>query len=114
MAQRKRISLLAELEDKVDILSAWTPAHSDAFKTALHAVATGKWMLVYDPRKPVWVTTDASSELGFAVTAHQFENDTGIMTPISFFSKGWIGPQLNGSDQLRGWPLYLLYIFRRW
>ena len=53
MAQQKRISLLAELEDKVDILSAWTPAHSDAFKTALHAVATGKWMLVYDPRKPV-------------------------------------------------------------
>ena len=104
MAQRKRISLLAELDyDRVDISSAWTVAHSDAFKTALCAIANGKWMLVYDPRKPVWVTTDASSELGFAVTAHQFEDDSGIMTPISFFSKGWIGPQLNESDQLRGW-----------
>ena len=52
---------------------------------------------VYDASKPVWVWTDASSECGFAIAAAQWDDASGKLLPISYFSKGWL------ESQWRGW-----------
>lgn len=97
LEQRKRIALLAELDrDRVDVPSAWTPEHTEALSAALREVIAGNWQLVFDPSQPVMVSTDASSQFGFGVTATQWDSRTGEPRPISFFSKGWQQGQLDG------------------
>lgn len=92
--QRERIARLAALADtpRVDIESALRENNKDLMRVldaALKEVMAGKWLLVYDATKPVWVWTDASSECGFAIVAAQWDTVTGALLPISYFSKGW-------------------------
>jgi len=100
LAQRERLDLLSQLElsnkgaKGLDLSSVWTPAHESAMRDSLKAITLGNWMLVFDRRHPVYVTTDACSKFGYAVTAHQWEPVTGELKPISYFSKGWKGRQL--------------------
>ena len=102
LAQRERLALLSELERAskgakgLDISKSWTPAHETAMRDSLLAITTGRWMLVFNGKLPVYVTTDASSAYGFAVTAHQWDPETGELRPISYFSQGWRGGQLAG------------------
>lgn len=98
LEQRKRIAKLAELDvPGLQVARHWTKEHSDALREALAEVVRGDWLLVYNPGQPVIMTTDASGEHGYCVTAHQYDTVTGKMRPIAYFSTGWKGAQC-------GWP----------
>ena len=97
-AQRKRLAVLSALDvHGVRLREVWTRVHTTAMREALDAVINGDWVLVFDPTRKVFVTTDASGEFGYSVVAYQFDDITGKMRPVSFFSKGW------EQTQLRGW-----------
>jgi len=100
LKQRERIARLAELEaprsDVAAAMAADGGALTQLLRDAREAVRSGHWLLIYDPSKPVWCWTDAASEHGFAVVAAQFDDVTGQLQPISYFSKGWLEPQLRG------------------
>jgi len=101
-AQRERLALLAELEAPgVRVSAAWTSRHTTAFREALDAIVRGDWQLVFDPTLPVVVTTDASGGHGYSIVANQFDRRTGVMRPVSFFSKGWEGTQVPWSPQVK-------------
>ena len=97
LQQRQLLATLAELDKpRLDLLKAWTPEHTEAMRLAFNNICDGDWLLVYDPRQPVYVTTDASGLYGFAVCANQYDTHTGVMQPIANFSQGWLGTQLRG------------------
>jgi hypothetical protein len=74
MGKRDRVGLLGKLDVQgIRLREAWTPAHTTAMRDALEAIANGEWMLVFDPAEPVWITTDASGNNGFCITAHQVD-----------------------------------------
>ena len=96
-AQRARLAKLSELDvPNLRVAERWTAAHTTAMREAIDAVVKGDWLLVYDPSRPVYVTTDAAGNYGYAVVACQYDQRTGKMRPIAFFSKGWEGSQLTG------------------
>ena len=100
-SQRDRLELLRLLDEPHVVLSrTWTEAHTAAYRGALEAITKGDWLLVYDPRQPVTVETDASSKFGYCVTAHQSDLVSGRMRPIAFISKGWAGPQCTWMAQV--------------
>lgn len=100
--QRDHIMKLQELDvDGVRVADRWTPDHETALKLACEAVAGGKWILAFDPRQPVYVTTDAAGSHGYCVTAHQWDKVSGKMRPISFHSQAWHGPQLLWTAQTK-------------
>ena len=102
LAQRARLAKLAELDvPGIRLASKWTPAHTTAMRDAFAAIASGDWILVYDPTQPVWVGSDASGNHGFAVTACQYDTRSGKMRPVAYFSRGWQGPQLNWTPQVK-------------
>jgi hypothetical protein len=99
--QRRRITKLAELDvPGIRLLDAWTEDHERAMRGALDAVANGDWVLLYDPRQPVVVTTDASGDHGFGITSHQYAPD-GRLRPIFFYSRGWVSSQTVWSAQVK-------------
>jgi hypothetical protein len=101
-AQRKRIALLASLDyDGVRLARHWTPLHTQAMRGAMQAIAEGKWQLVFDPNKDVYVSTDASGLHGFCVVATQYDDVTGEPLPIAFMSRGWRGKQTVWSAQTK-------------
>jgi hypothetical protein len=98
---RECVAVLADLDyDGSRVKPHWTDEHTARMREALGMVAEGDWVLVYDPRRPVHVTTDASGEYGYSVTSHQY-NDAGELRPISFYSKGWDGPQILWTAQTK-------------
>ena len=97
LQQRQLLATLAALEKpRLDISKEWKPEHTEAMRLALSNICDGDWLLVYDPRQPVYVSTDASGLYGFAVCAAQYDTNTGVMLPIANFSQGWLGSQLRG------------------
>ncbi len=64
------------------------------------AVASGTWMMVYDPARELFVTTDASGTHGMCGTAYQIGPD-GAALPIGYYSKGWQGPQIHWTAQVK-------------
>ena len=102
LPQRERLALLAALDyHGVDLSTAWTPQHDAAFKDALASITRGNWLLVYDPTQPVYLTTDAAGNNGYAITAYQINRRTGLRQEIGYWSKGWIGPQLFYTAQVK-------------
>jgi transposase InsO family protein len=100
-AQRRRLAKLAALDQPgIRLADHWTSEHTSAMQGALEAIATGDWALLYDPKKPVYITTDASGDHGFGITAHQYDS-TGALRPIFFYSRGWLGPQTVWSAQVK-------------
>jgi hypothetical protein len=69
-------------------------------RDAIEAIITGDWVLVFDPSKLVIVATDAASEHGYCITAHQ-EDAEGRIRPILFYSAGWVGPQAHWGAQIK-------------
>ena len=100
-AIRACVAKLVELDvHGAQVARLWTDAHTAALRRAFSLIASGDWALIFDPTRPVYVTTDASSEHGFAVTAHQFDAD-GRFRPISFHSQGWKSDQMLWTAQLK-------------
>ena len=101
-AQRARIALLAELNiSGIQISREWTPQHTAAMRDALDAIVSGDWILVFNPSLPVYVTTDASGNHGYCVTAYQADSVTGLHRPIAFFSHGWLSTQFLWTPQVK-------------
>lgn len=99
---REHVAKLSELDyEGSRVRDAWTPEHTEAMYAALRAVTATPWLLVYDPRKPVFVSTDASGNHGYSIVANQWDARTGERRPIMFFSRGWIGPQLGWHAQIK-------------
>ena len=95
MAQRERIAVLALLDKPgVHLANVWSDEHTTAMRDAIKAIVEGDWILVFDPTQPVYITTDAAGALGYSIVASQSDMKTGVMRPISFYSKGWVGVQL--------------------
>jgi hypothetical protein len=98
MAQRARLAKLRELDVAgIRVAEVWTDEHEKALRDALSEITAGNWSLVFDPSKPVYVTTDASGNLGWGVVFFQYDSRTGEMRPIAYKSEGW------EPSQLRGW-----------
>jgi len=101
-AQRERIAKLVELDVPGIVLRAhWTDEHTRLMREALAEVTTGRWLLVFDPSQPVTITTDASGNHGYCITAHQADPVTGEMRPIAYISKGWISTQVRWPAQVK-------------
>jgi hypothetical protein len=102
MAQRERLAKLLELDVPGIVLrDKWTDEHTRAWKDAFEEVASGDWLLVFDPTKKVYVTCDAAGKLGYGVVAFQFDDVTRTYRPISYFSAGWLSTQLLWSPQVK-------------
>jgi hypothetical protein len=100
-AQRARIARLAELDVPGSQLALrWTDEHTQILREACEAIANGDWILVFDPSREVFLSTDASGKHGFCVTAHQY-NDDGVFRPILFYSRGWHSTQLDWTPQTK-------------
>lgn len=94
LAQRQRIDKLAELDvPNMRVKEHWTAEHTTAMREAVAAITAGDWSLVYNPRLPVYVTTDAATGCGFSVIANQYDERTGRRRAIAYYSCGWRGPQ---------------------
>jgi hypothetical protein len=101
-AQRDRIAMLQQMDvPGLVVQRHWTNAHTKAMRDAFAAVMAGEWLLVYNPRQPVWVTTDASGNHGYCVTAWQWDVASGRPLPISYFSAGWLSTQLLWTPQVK-------------
>lgn len=99
-AQRERVGLLAALDVPGIVLShKWNHTHTKAMNEAFLAIQSGKWALCYDPRKPVYITTDAAGSNGYCIACHQLSDITGELVPIAFYSHGWIADQLKWGPQ---------------
>jgi hypothetical protein len=95
LAQRERLAKLQELDVAGTIVkSAWTEEHTRAMKGAIEEVIAGKWLMVFDPRKKVYVWTDASGSHGYAVVVCQYDDASGELRPIAVYSAGWLSTQL--------------------
>lgn len=93
---RERLAKLEELDVKGIVLTrAWTDAHTDAMKGAFRAIASGDWIMVYDPSRPIFIQTDASGNDGYCVVVNQFD-DSGKPRPVAYWSHGWSQPALDG------------------
>jgi transposase InsO family protein len=100
-AQRKRLAKLTELDQPgIRLADHWTDDHTSAMRGALEAITAGDWALLYDPKEPVYVTSDASGDHGFGITAHQYASD-GTLRPIFFYSRGWLANQTVWSAQVK-------------
>lgn len=100
-AQRDRLAVLQELDyDGCRVSREWTPRHTEALRGAMSAVAEGRWLMVFDPVKPVYVQTDASGNHGYSVTAHQVGDD-GKFQPIFYYSQAWKGDQTKWGPQTK-------------
>ena len=101
-AQRARLAKLSELDvPGIRLKSHWTPQHTTAMQEAIQAITEGEWTLVFDPTRPVYVTTDASGLHGYAVCANQYDPATGKLQPISYHSHGWLDTQLLWTAQVK-------------
>ena len=97
LEQRGHLAKLSELNrPRAKLTETWTADHTSAMKSAIDNICKGDWLLVHDPNQPVYVSTDASGDNGFAVAAAQYDAHTGVMRPIANFSMGWLGSQLRG------------------
>ena len=102
LAQRRRLKKLAALGDLgARVAPSWTAEHTTAMREAIEAVVKGEWALIYDPLRPVYVTTDASGNDGFAVVCYQVNVLTGKHETISFFSKGWADTEMQWTPQVK-------------
>ena len=100
-AQRDRLAKLSALDKTgMRIKEAWTAEHETALREAIDEILNGKWLMVYDPKRPVFVTTDASGNNGYCITAHQYD-DEGKMQPICYMSYGWLGGSTKWSAQVK-------------
>ena len=101
-AQRERIAMLQELDvSGLVVQRHWTDAHTRAMRDAFAAVMKGEWIMVFRPNLPVWVATDASGKHGYCITAWQWDDTTGKMLPIGFWSAGWLSTQLLWTPQVK-------------
>jgi hypothetical protein len=98
---RARIAILSELDvPGARVSSLWKQHHTDAMRGALDQIADSAFISVFNPAKPVFVTTDASGNHGYCITAHQY-GDAGNLQPIAFFSHGWLSTQLLWPPQVK-------------
>ena len=102
LAQRDRLALLQELDVAGIVLKvAWTEVHTAAMRAAIEEIIGGEWLLAFDPRKKVYVWTDASGNHGYAVIASQYDDVTGELRPIAVYSNGWLGTQMLWPAQVK-------------
>jgi hypothetical protein len=74
-AQRERVGLLAALDIPGIVLThKWNYTHTKAMTDALTAIQEGKWALCFDPRKPVYITTDAAGSNGYCIANEEGQN----------------------------------------
>ena len=100
--QRERLGRLAKLDvPGIRLRDAWNASHTNDMRLSIDAIASGEWMMVYDPTQPVYVSTDASGNHGFSVVANQFDKKTGKMRPVAFYAKGWLSTQLTWTPQVK-------------
>jgi len=99
--QRDRIEKLAELDFVGARMSElWTEEHTKIMREAVEEILRGDWAMCFDPSKPLHVSTDAAGNHGYCVTAWQWD-DNGKLWPVAFFSRGWIGPQIKWTPQVK-------------
>ena len=102
LEQRDRIAELAKLDVPGIILQKhWTADHTRIMRASLEAIVNGDWTLVHDPRLPVYVTSDAGGNTGYAIIAWQYDAHTGAIRPIAYFSKGWVDGQATWKPQVK-------------
>jgi len=102
VGQRQRIETLSRLDYKgVCMAREWTDEHTKIMANCAKAVIDGGFALCFDPSKELYVTTDASGNHGYGVTAHQWDTKTGKLIPVAFYSKGWIATQLRWTPQVK-------------
>jgi transposase InsO family protein len=99
-AQRARIAKLAALDVPGKPISGWTDEHTRALREACEAIASGDWILVFDPLQPVYLSTDASGEHGYCITALQYDAE-GAPRPVLFYSRGWLSTQTAWTAQTK-------------